>query len=537
MKPTKIYQLLAIIIFLIGACLRFYNLNFDRGAAIQPDENLIVGKSMAVEFFRNLNPGFFDYNGVPVYLLSASRQTLSTLNLINPKSITDNILTGRYLSALFSALSVIFVFLIALKLWNIQAAVIAELFFALSVLSVQQAHFYITDNLITFFLLGVIYSGINFYNSGKLRHLLICALFSGLALGSKNTAVLFILFPILLIFSRKSPKLNKLYLAGIFSIFALTFFLISSPYTLINWQEYLSRSLYLSNIAAGRLVYDWSLEFAGTNALFWLPNIFWAAGPVLPILALSGIGYFPFKRKNPELLLIIWTIGFSVVIFGSYLKFIRYLLPLIPVYSLFAGFIGYRLLKLNNPGGRILFLLIFFIHLMYLLAFISIYINPFTAATAANYISANIAPRSVILKEDWNASLRYELEPLIANHYQVISFNFYSSETNDKFLNLSDYLSRADYIVIESPKVKNTVLRHRSDFPKTAQFYQDLEAGNLGYSLLIHITSYPALGRFTLNDENSEETFTVFDHPGIRIYQKSPNYNPEAVRLRMTGLK
>ena len=54
--------------------------------------------------------------------------------------------------------------------------------------------------------------------------------------------------------------------------------------------------------------------------------------------------------------------------------------------------------------------------------------------------------------------------------------------------------------------------------------------GSLGFSLVGTFESYPTLGPLVINDQDSEESFTFYDHPKVLIFRKSPNYNPAQVQ-------
>jgi YYY domain-containing protein len=54
--------------------------------------------------------------------------------------------------------------------------------------------------------------------------------------------------------------------------------------------------------------------------------------------------------------------------------------------------------------------------------------------------------------------------------------------------------------------------------------------GNLGYDLVQVFTSNPTIGPYSLNDQFAEEAFTVYDHPKVLIFKKSPGYDPVKVK-------
>jgi len=74
-------------------------------------------------------------------------------------------------------------------------------------------------------------------------------------------------------------------------------------------------------------------------------------------------------------------------------------------------------------------------------------------------------------------------------------------------------------------------LRLREKYPILSRYYENLFNGNLGFSKVAEFTSFPRLSimnyQLSINDEDAEETFTVFDHPVVRIYRKIKKLNRE----------
>ena len=62
-------------------------------------------------------------------------------------------------------------------------------------------------------------------------------------------------------------------------------------------------------------------------------------------------------------------------------------------------------------------------------------------------------------------------------------------------------------------------------FPETASFYDKLFNGKLGFKQIKTVHSYPKLSLFGFKiefpDETAEETWSVFDHPVIRVFKKN----------------
>ena len=94
--------------------------------------------------------------------------------------------------------------------------------------------------------------------------------------------------------------------------------------------------------------------------------------------------------------------------------------------------------------------------------------------------------------------------PIFGENFQVINYDFYNSYPE----NLSNHLLTSNYIIVPSRRVfKNYDLK----------YHQHLFDGSLGYK---EINKISPQYDFLLNSEKAEETWSVFDHPTIRVYEK-----------------
>lgn len=154
----------------------------------------------------------------------------------------------------------------------------------------------------------------------------------------------------------------------------------------------------------------------------------------------------------------------------------------------------------------------------------SIYTHEDTRVTASKWIYDNVPNKSYILSETANVvDIPLGFLELTAHNPQLttISFDFYHLDENPfLFQQLLTHLENADYIFIPSRRIFANYMKNPSRYPLTTKYYQLLFSGKLGFEKVTEITSYPAIGPVKIPDEQAEETFTVFDHPVVRIYRK-----------------
>jgi len=203
-----------------------------------------------------------------------------------------------------------------------------------------------------------------------------------------------------------------------------------------------------------------------------------------------------------------------------YAKWTRFIAPAFPLFTLFTVLFLIRMVR-----NRIVMTLIIALSVIPGLAYLTVYTTPDTRFTASNWMHEHITQGSIILSETANViNIPVPTSTHLAMSYTTIPFNFYDLDVSAQLqTELSDAINSADYIVIPSRRV---FANHpSSSYPHVARYYSDLFAGKLGFELATMITSYPRIRLFgktliEFPDEEAEETWTVFDHPVIRIYKK-----------------
>lgn len=246
----------------------------------------------------------------------------------------------------------------------------------------------------------------------------------------------------------------------------------------------------------------------------------WHRRPGLLIRQLRGavgrsalfLGSFISQAGRMSLLLpFSWLLG-NVFLFVKWTRFITPLLPfsvLLVVY--FFDFIEGRL---KRPG--IIFFLLLFTILPGII-FLKIYLEPDIRIRATKWMNENLTDKDLILAETGNV---IDLPILNTKNFQVINFDFYQLEEDQKKQEeLATLIQEADYFLLPSRRVFANHSRKR--FPKTYEFYQQLFSGNLGFVLLKEFKVFNRWEEILLgSDLSAEETWTVFDHPTIRLYKK-----------------
>ena len=106
----------------------------------------------------------------------------------------------------------------------------------------------------------------------------------------------------------------------------------------------------------------------------------------------------------------------------------------------------------------------------------------------------------------------------------------YDPDEPKKIDTIIQMLSQSSYMNITSNRLYGSIPRMPERYPMTSEYYRRLFAGDLGFSLVATIPSYPSIGPWVISDDAAEEAFTVYDHPKVLIFRKDPDFSAARVR-------
>jgi hypothetical protein len=281
----------------------------------------------------------------------------------------------------------------------------------------------------------------------------------------------------------------------------------------------------------------------------------WGLGPPLAIAAWLGCLMAAVqllrapRRHHLHLLLLVW-IAVNLIYWGpQFAKPMRYLLPIYPQLALCAALLlvgawrlardeapirfAHRIVPARVRQGAVAALTLVVVGwtIGYAVAFTAIYTRPTTRVAASEWIYDHIPPRSAIGREHWDDAL-----PLprggrqLTASYQDVELPVFTEDSTAKFYALLQKLEALDVIVLASNRGYGSIPRMPQRYPMTIRYYDALFSGELGFDRVAVFTSRPALAGIELNDDDAEESFTVYDHPRVDIFSKGPRYSSDRAR-------
>jgi YYY domain-containing protein len=126
-----------------------------------------------------------------------------------------------------------------------------------------------------------------------------------------------------------------------------------------------------------------------------------------------------------------------------------------------------------------------------------------------------------------------------------LNFEMYWDDNPEKLTRFFLTMDQAEYILITSSRQWGTTTRVPERYPLTTEFYRQLLGcpldltvedcynwalpgtyqGSLGFELIKTFQSNPNLGGLEINDQPSEEAFTVYDHPKVFVFKKEDDFD------------
>jgi YYY domain-containing protein len=475
------------------------------------------------------------------------------LTLDDARSMSGYAYLGRFLVALADTATIFLVFLIGRRLYGTWAGLLAAALTAFTVLHIQLSHFFAVDPISTTFTLLALYGSLLLYGRRSSGAALVTGVGIGLAVASKFSALPIVAAPLVAVVlsaMRASPDerwavrrlgLRNLVVAGVVSFVV---FAVTSPFVFLDfdnfWQAVVKEQ---GDMVSGVADFPFTRQYRGTPAYLYFvwQQIRWGMGWPLGLLAFAGLAWVLIRailgRASPgEWILLSWV----VLYFGPtglfLAKFMRYMVPVVPLFILFgSGMVlslrstTLRIRKGTNYASHLAFaiaLISLLGAIIWSLAFVNgVYGTPHSWVTASRWMYENVPDGACIAGEHWEEGFpRSWSEPGMnpgAHQYYQPLLPMYEEDTRQKFETIRDTLRDCDYLVLASNRLWRTIPRLAQRYPMSTRYYEALFDGELGFEEVYSLNTPPRLGPLVIDDQDADESFTVYDHPQPIIFKKA----------------
>jgi YYY domain-containing protein len=517
--------------------------------------------------------------------------------------------TGRALVALADLFSVFLLFLLGRRLYGLWGGVLAAAFSAFTVLQIQLAHFFAVDPISTTFTLLALYGSILLYDRRSVGAAVLTGLAIALAVASKFSALPVVLLPVAAAFlaarhrkndgqarSRSGPtdrdtgpaSTRSRMVALVLLTLGLSFvvFAVTSPFVLLDFENF-KRAVIdeQGNMVSGVADFPFTRQYRNTSAYWYFieQQLRWGMGWALGLLGLAGTIWVVLKAVSGraqvgEQLALLWLI-FYFVPTGLFLaKFMRYMVPVVPLFSLFGAGLIVALWRLGQktdtasdadlnrqwangeraavetdlgtlpptPVGSksargqtlarvvavALAVVVLGSALIWSLAFVNgVYGTEHPWVSFARWTYANVPDGSCIAYEHWDDRMPSDIpEPngyAAAHQYRQPILPMYDDDTQQKYELIRETLRSCDYVVLASNRLWRTIPGLPERYPMSTRYYEALFSGELGFARVFTVETPPRLGNFVVHDQAADESFTVYDHPQPIMFRKTDQLTVE----------
>jgi 4-amino-4-deoxy-L-arabinose transferase-like glycosyltransferase len=325
-----------------AAALRFWNLGGGLPSSLGVDEPQIMIRSVAMVKAGDFNPHFFDYPGLYLYvqalvvvarfLAGASSGVWSSLSQV---SEFDFYLWGRAVTAAFGTATVYLLYRSGTR-WGVRQGLAAAAAFAVMPIHVRESHFVLTDVPMTFFVVLAFVLSLRALEARTPAAFVWAGAAAGLAAGTKYTAWVSIVLPLVAAGFVEAAVAVRLRRALAAAAGVLAAFLLAAPYTVLDLPGFLDG---FGALAAGVPARPAAME---AGWLVYLKHLRIAMGWPGLSLAGGGLAWFAWRaaagpaRARFVMVLVFVAVFWSMIIDRT-LIFARYLIPALPFVCLLAA--------------------------------------------------------------------------------------------------------------------------------------------------------------------------------------------------------
>ena len=345
------YSALAIIL-LVALAWRLHNIGFGLPSLYDPDEPIFMIKALELLTNGTLNPKWFGHPGsTTIYLLAlidaavvgsgiafgayANVEEFAKAAFADPGLL---FIPARTAMALLGVLAVWMTYLVGRRTHGTAVALIAAAFLAFNSVHIAWSQVVRTDIHASVFMLASLLFAIRIGQRGRIADYILAGLFTGFAVATKWPAVTIFICVLGAAASRGIESRSELrrdllgvIVAGM-AVFVGIF--VASPFIFLDWQTVLAN---LSNEARPRHLGHTGAGFFRNGWWYLWHPVRESVGVMGLLLILAGLVVSAVRSRVSRWTLIPAALGFLALIASQNLIWSRWVLPLLPMFCVFAA--------------------------------------------------------------------------------------------------------------------------------------------------------------------------------------------------------
>jgi 4-amino-4-deoxy-L-arabinose transferase-like glycosyltransferase len=345
LTKNRLYKITLFALLLFAFLLRYKGIKFGFPIITHADEPTVVAAAMRILKQHSLNPHFFNYPSLFIYMQASLYAIVFALGKagesifgLAPNETITYYYWGRMLTIIMTLGSVYCTYKIGRVLFNKTAALMAVLFLCGCDLYVRYSYSITVDSPMSFWVMAALLSSaLNYRYGPKMKYFVINGILVGLAIGTKYNAFLCAIPMIYvhLYHTSFSPAkfFNKGFLFGMILI-PIVFF-ISTPFSVFDRDAFIKAILFeAKHYSRGHP----GAESNSHSYAFYLKSLIDGYGPIFMSMSMIGFWALLKRHKHIAAMLICFPICYYLFIGRFVVRFHRNALALVPFFALFGGY-------------------------------------------------------------------------------------------------------------------------------------------------------------------------------------------------------
>ncbi|MCP4166913.1 MAG: hypothetical protein GY759_13630 [Chloroflexi bacterium] len=387
-RKRWLYILLLGLILLFAFALRTYNVDWAQGQLPHPDERSTIAfyapsirwpsdpgtlfdpRESTLNPFWDVNSDSrrsFTYGHFPLYLMVIAGNVAPKFvpvaeaigvpeRYVHMMQIANGspgfAWVGRLIMAFADTITILYLFLLGRRLYNVHVGLLAAAFGAFTVLQIQLAHFFAVDPISTTFTVAAIYHAIRMVETRGWKHTVLTGVMAGLAIASKYSAAPILAAPAVagLIITwrqqhelagnaRERSEFPGLFLTAGALVVAVVIFAVTSPFVLLDFENFYQAVVKEQGaMVRGEADFPFTRQYRGTIPYLYyiVEQVRWGMGWFLGLVGWIAFAWVLVKtvlrRALPgELIILSWLVPYFLITGAFLAKFNRYMVPVVPL--------------------------------------------------------------------------------------------------------------------------------------------------------------------------------------------------------------
>lgn len=178
---------------------------------------------------------------------------------------------------------------------------------------------------------------------------------------------------------------------------------------------------------------------------------------------------------------------------------------------------------------------------VYAVAFVRLYSMEHPSVVASRWIYENVPAGSRFVAPHWDDRVPVGIPGKAPSIYvfegRDNELPFYEKDTPQNLDLLARRFSTTDYIAFATPRIADSIPRIPEEYPNTTALLRLLWGEKLGFTLVKSVKNRPSFLGATFQDDLADESFSVYDHPKVTIFQNVERLSKEEILARVKDVE